>query len=38
VKAFVAEQQDGEVRRGLRDLDDPGEGEVLVRVEWSSVN
>jgi len=38
VKAFVAEQQDGEVRRGLRDVDDLGEGEVLVRVEWSSVN
>lgn len=40
MKAFVAEQQGSEVQRGLRDLerDDLGEGEVLVRVEWSSVN
>jgi acrylyl-CoA reductase (NADPH) len=40
MKAFVAEQHDAEVERGLRDLarEDLGEGEVLVRVEWSSVN
>jgi acrylyl-CoA reductase (NADPH) len=36
----VAEQRDGEVDRGLREvaLGDLGEGDVLVRVEWSSVN
>lgn len=40
VRAFVAEQGDGEVERGLRDLpvEDLGEGDVLVRVGWSSVN
>jgi acrylyl-CoA reductase (NADPH) len=40
VRAFVAEQRDGEVDRGLRDLAtaDLGEGDVLVRVECSSVN
>jgi acrylyl-CoA reductase (NADPH) len=40
VRAFVAEQRDGEVERGLRTLpaDELGEGDVLVRVECSSVN
>jgi len=40
VRAFVAEQRDGEVDRGLRSLPagELGEGEVLVRVAWSSVN
>jgi acrylyl-CoA reductase (NADPH) len=40
VRAFVAERQDGEVQRGLRELtpEDLGEGDVLIRVEWSSVN
>jgi acrylyl-CoA reductase (NADPH) len=40
VRAFVAEQRDGEVGRGLREvaLDELGEGDVLVRVEWSGVN
>ena len=40
VRAFVAEQRDGEVTRELRTLpvDELGEGDVLVRVEWSSVN
>ena len=40
MRAFVAEQRDGEVRRGLRELgaDELGDGDVLVRVEWSSVN
>jgi acrylyl-CoA reductase (NADPH) len=40
VRAFVAEQRDGEVERGLRELPlgELGEGDVLVRVEFSSVN
>jgi acrylyl-CoA reductase (NADPH) len=40
MRAFVAEQGDDGVTRGLRDLDtgDLGEGEVLVKVGWSSVN
>jgi acrylyl-CoA reductase (NADPH) len=40
VRAFIAEQQDDEVSRGLRELDDDelGDGDVVIRVEWSSVN
>jgi acrylyl-CoA reductase (NADPH) len=40
VRAFVAEQRDGEVDRGLRTLPagELGEGDVLVRVAYSSVN
>jgi acrylyl-CoA reductase (NADPH) len=38
VRAFVAEKSDDGVARGVRELDDPGEGDVLVRVAWSSVN
>jgi acrylyl-CoA reductase (NADPH) len=40
VRAFVAEQRDGEVERGLRTLPaaELGEGDVLVRVACSSVN
>jgi acrylyl-CoA reductase (NADPH) len=40
VRAFIAEQQDDDVTRGLRELDDDelGDGDVVVRVEWSSVN
>jgi acrylyl-CoA reductase (NADPH) len=38
VRAFVAEKTDDGVERGLRELDDLGEGDVLIRVEWSSVN
>ncbi len=40
VRAFVAEQRDGEVDRGLRTLPagELGEGDVVVRVECSSVN
>jgi len=40
VRAFVAEKGESEVQRGLRDLDagELGEGDVLVRVEYSSVN
>jgi len=39
-KAFVAEQVEGRVERGVRQLDpaDLGEDDVLVRVEFSSVN
>src|SRR5919197_80830 len=39
-RAFVAEQVDGRVARGVRELgiDDLPEGGVLVRVKWSSVN
>lgn len=40
VRAFVAEQRDGGVDRGVRTvaLDDLGEGDVLVAVSWSCVN
>jgi acrylyl-CoA reductase (NADPH) len=40
VRAFVAEQRDGEVERGLRTLpaSELGDGDVVVRVEFSSVN
>jgi acrylyl-CoA reductase (NADPH) len=40
VKAFVAEKTGDGLERGLRDLarEDLGEGEVLIRVEYSSVN
>lgn len=40
MRAFVAEKGESEVQRGLRDLDagELGEGDVLVRVEYSSVN
>jgi len=40
VRAFVAEKGESEVQRGLRDPDagELGEGDVLVRVEYSSVN
>jgi len=40
VRAFVAERRDGEVARELRTLsrEELGEGDVLVRVAWSSVN
>jgi len=40
VRAFVAEQRDGEVDRGLRTLPaaELGEGDVVVRVACSSVN
>jgi acrylyl-CoA reductase (NADPH) len=40
MRAFVAEKGDDGVTRGLRNLEigDPGEGDVLVKVAWSSVN
>ena len=40
MRAFVAEQNDDGVVREVRDFDesDLGEGDVLVRVEYSSVN
>src|SRR3954452_25178274 len=40
MRAFLAEQSDGGVTRAVRDFDtgDLGEGDVLVRVAWSSVN
>jgi acrylyl-CoA reductase (NADPH) len=40
MRAFVTEQGDDGVTRGMRDLeqDDLGEGDVLVKVAWSSVN
>ena len=40
MRAFVAVKgEDGEVTRGVRDdLEELGEGDVLVKVEWSSVN
>jgi acrylyl-CoA reductase (NADPH) len=40
VKAFIAEQTDDGVSRSLRELDDDelGDGDVVIRVEWSSVN
>jgi acrylyl-CoA reductase (NADPH) len=41
MRAFVAEKTDDGVVRGLRDdvqIGDLGEGDVLVRVAWSSVN
>jgi acrylyl-CoA reductase (NADPH) len=40
VRAFVAEQRDGEVDRGLRTLpsDELGDGDVVIRVACSSVN
>src|SRR3954452_1957809 len=40
MRAFVAEKTDDEVARGVRDFEigDLGEGDVLVRVRWSSIN
>jgi len=40
VRAFVAEQRDDGVTRELRELpaEELGEGDVLIRVAWSSVN
>lgn len=40
VRAFVAERRDGEVERGVGTIasTDLGDGDVTVRVEWSSVN
>src|SRR3954471_16827233 len=40
MRAFVAVKgEDGEGTRGVRDdLEDLGEGDVLVKVEWSSAN
>jgi acrylyl-CoA reductase (NADPH) len=40
VRAFIAEKTDDDVSRGLRELDDDelGDGDVVIRVEWSSVN
>ena len=40
IRAFVAEQREGEVDRGLRTLPagELGDGDVVVRVECSSVN
>jgi len=40
VRAFVAEQRDGEVLREVRTVpvEDLGEGDVLVAVSWSCVN
>jgi acrylyl-CoA reductase (NADPH) len=40
MRAFVAVKgEDGEVTRGVRDdFEDLGDGDVLVKVEWSSVN
>jgi acrylyl-CoA reductase (NADPH) len=41
MRAFVAEKNDDGVTRGVRDdfeISDLGEGDVLVRVAWSSVN
>lgn len=40
LRAFVAERQDGEIERGVRTLteDDLPQGQVTVRVGWSSVN
>src|SRR4051795_1410213 len=39
-RALVAEQRDGDVDRGLRELspEDLPEGDVTIRVSWSSVN
>jgi acrylyl-CoA reductase (NADPH) len=38
VRAFVAEKTDDGVSRGVRDFDGAGEGDVLIRVAYSSVN
>jgi acrylyl-CoA reductase (NADPH) len=40
MRAFVAEQRDGDVDRGVRELDEAelGEGDVTIRVAYSSVN
>ena len=40
MRAFIAEKTDDDVSRGLRELDDDelGDGDVVIRVEWSSVN
>lgn len=39
MRAFVAEKDDDGVTRGVRDdFDDLGDGDVLVKVAWSSVN
>ena len=39
-RALVAEKQDDDVARGLQDLraDDLPDGDIVVRVDWSSVN
>lgn len=38
MRAFVAEKTDDGVWRGVRDVDVPDEGDVLIRVAYSSVN
>ncbi|MFI5042631.1 MAG: oxidoreductase, partial [Acidimicrobiales bacterium] len=39
-RAYVVDRQDGAFSRGLREVtpDDVPEGDVEIRVEWSSVN
>jgi acrylyl-CoA reductase (NADPH) len=38
LRAFVAEKTDDGVARGVRDFELDAEGDVLIRVAWSSVN
>ena len=38
MRAFVAEKSDDGVARGVRDFELDAEGDVLIRVAWSSVN
>ena len=38
MRAFVAEKTDDGVTRGLRDVEVPAQGDVLIRVAYSSVN
>jgi acrylyl-CoA reductase (NADPH) len=40
MRAFIAEKTDDDVTRGVREFaeDELGEGDVLIRVAWSSVN
>jgi acrylyl-CoA reductase (NADPH) len=38
LRAFVAEKTDDGVARGVRDFELDAEGDVLIRVQWSSVN
>jgi acrylyl-CoA reductase (NADPH) len=38
LRAFVAEKNDDGVTRGVRDFELDSEGDVLIRVSWSSVN
>src|SRR4051795_7132713 len=40
MRAFIAEKTDDDVVRGVREFaeDELGEGDVLIRVAWSSVN